>query len=125
MIHFDKKTTKVLRTIYRSPKGITYRKLLKKAHIYDGGWFSDFANLIYSFHKEGYISCENPNEVFSVFEETGSVMCVSPDALFLAKPKANELIQSGRTNFVRWFIPTLISIFALIVATISLVIQFV
>ncbi len=114
MIHFDKKTTKVLRTIYRSSKGITYRKLLKKAHIYDDGWFSDFADLIYSFHEEGYISCENPNEVFSVFEETGRVMCVSPDALFLAKPKANELIQKRNWDLLKWLVPTILSLIALI-----------
>lgn len=114
MINFDKKTSKVLKTIYKTHNGISYEKLLKKFHIPNDGWFSDFAELIYLFHKEGYISCEELGNTFSIFDATEKVMNVSPKAIFLATPRTKEFFQNRTFDLIKWLIPTILSLISLV-----------
>ena len=124
VIDFDKRTVKVLKAIYRSKNGISYAKLLNTFQIRGEKKFSKFTDLIYALYEEGYISCDNSRESFSVFEETGCILTISKKAIFLSTSKANEFIQQKNWDLTKWLIPTIISIAALIIAGISLVLQF-
>lgn len=125
MLYFDNKTMKILKSIFRSPKGITYDQLLKKHHISKNTTYPNFDDLLHSLYKEHYLMCEKADETFAVFEETNTVIYIAPTARFFPTTKMNEFIQSRNTNFIRWLIPIIVSVFALVVATISLVLQFV
>lgn len=124
MIQFDRQTTKILRTIYRAKKGFSYAKLIKKFCVCEESQLSKFTDLIYKLYQEEYIFCNNPREMLSIFEDTDCIMTISRKAVFFSTPKANQFIQEKNWDLAKWLIPTLISIGALLVAIVSLVLQF-
>lgn len=116
-IYFDKKTTAVLKAIYkRKSKGITLGELQTR--------FGEYANtyLLISLCNALYTVAEDDNSNFldfaSVIKPT-----IEPSFRLFITPKGNALLETKAFNFGKWIIPTLISILSLAISTISAAIQ--
>lgn len=124
MIDFDRQTKRILSAIYNHKNGMPYVKISKKFGSKKNISPDDLQQRIYDFFKEGYIKTENPNYDFVVFQETGRILGISKNAVFETTSKANAFIQTIRWDLLKWLVPTVISLLAIIIATISLSLQF-
>lgn len=113
-IYFDKKKLKVLSAIYRKKnKGITWGKLQKK---YEEDATPEF--LIY-LSREMYICTVDAKGNIIPFEK-GVQPTIKGDFKAYTTSKGNSFIEERRYNFLRWIIPTIISVISLLVSFFSL-----
>lgn len=116
-IYFDKKRLNLLSAIYRSgDNGISWDLLQRK--------FGETANpaFLESLCRQDYIGTADSDGNWINYERNRPFI-VTPAYRSYILPRGRELLETRRFNFWRWVLPTLISVFALIVSVISLLLN--
>lgn len=116
-IYFDKKTTAVLKAIYKSKdKGVSLGYLqIRFGEAANTFLLIDLCNCLYAVAQDensNYLDFSKPN-----------LPTIQPSFRFFTTAKGNELLETKIFNFRKWVVPTLISSLSLAISTISAAIQ--
>lgn len=113
MMHFDRRTLKILRYICRH-KGVTEHQLREKFKTED----DDVSMTLILFVQEGYVVSKDGDGNWCTHNEIP--FRTAYNYTYYISTKGNELIETRQFSFWRWIVPTFISLISLAISTVTL-----